>query len=60
MATDAQRRAESTYRKKSVKQIVIRFWSSEEDAELYEWIKSHDNVNAYLKNLVREDMENSR
>ena len=56
MATDAQRRAESAYRKKNVRQIVMRFWSSDEDAELYAWIKSHENVNEYLKNLVREDM----
>lgn len=60
MATEAQRRAESAYRKKSVKQIVMRFYPGENDAELYEWIKSHRNVNEYLKSLVREDMQNSR
>lgn len=60
MATEAQRRAESAYRKKSVKQIVMRFYPGEDDAELYEWIKSHRNVNEYLKSLVREDMQNSR
>lgn len=60
MATEAQRRAESAYRKKSVKQIVMRFYPGEDDAELYEWIKRHRNVNEYLKSLVREDMQNSR
>lgn len=60
MATEAQRRAESAYRKKSVKQIVMRFYPGEDDAALYEWIKSHRNVNEYLKSLVREDMQNSR
>lgn len=60
MATDAQRRAASAYRKKSVKQIVMRFYPSDEDAALYEWVKSHENVNEYLKSLVREDMQKRR
>lgn len=60
MATDAQRRAASAYRKKSVRQIVMRFYPGEEDAALYEWIKSHENVNRYLKSLVEKDMKNTR
>lgn len=60
MATDAQRRAASAYRKKSVKQIVMRFYPGDEDAALYERVKSHENVNEYLKSLVREDMQKRR
>lgn len=60
MATDAQRRAASAYRRKSVKQIVMRFYPGDEDAALYEWVKSHENVNEYLKSLVREDMQKRR
>lgn len=60
MATDAQRRAASAYRKKSVRQVVMRFYPGEEDAALYEWIKSHENVNRYLKSLVEKDMKNTR
>lgn len=60
MATEAQRRAENAYRKKNVRQVIMRFYPSDEDAALYEWIKSHDNVNEYLKSLVREDMQNAR
>lgn len=60
MVTEAHKRAVSTYRKKNVKQIVMRFYPGDDDAALYEWIKSHENVNEYLKNLVRDDMQNSR
>lgn len=60
MATDAQRRAASAYRKKSVRQVVMRFYPGEEDAALYEWIKSHENASRYLKSLVEKDMKNTR
>lgn len=60
MATDAPRRTASAYRKKSVRQIVMRFYPGEEDAALHEWIKSHENINRYLKGLVEKDMENPR
>lgn len=60
MATDAQRRAASAYRKKSVRQVVMKFYPGEEDEALYEWIRSHENVNRYLKSLVEQDMNNHR
>lgn len=59
MRTDAQKRAESAYRKK-VKQIVVRFSLTDEDKALYEWITKHGNVTEYIKNLVRKDMQNTR
>lgn len=60
MKTDAQRRAENAYRKKSVRQIVIRFYPNAEDEEIYDWLKSHDNVTEYLKGLVLDDMQKAR
>ena len=60
MKTDAQRRAENAYRKKT-KQIVNRYYpNSESDEDLYEWLKSQENTTEYLKNLVREDMQKRR
>lgn len=59
MKTEAQRRAENAYRRKT-KQIVIRFYPNEGDGELYAWLKSRDNTTEYLKELIREDMRNSR
>lgn len=57
MQTDAERRAVSNYRKKSVKQIVMRFYPNEQDEAVYNWIKSHENANHYLKSLVLDDIE---
>ena len=54
MATDAQRKALNEYRKRSTKQIVLRFYPGEEG--MYEHIKAQPNVTAYLKDLVRADM----
>lgn len=59
MKTDAQRRAENAYRKKT-KQIVIRFYPNADDEELYTWLKSRANATEYLKELVRNDMRNTR
>lgn len=60
MQTDAERRAVSSYRKKSVKQLTIRFFPNEQDEAMYQWLKSHPNVTKYLKSLVSADMENTR
>lgn len=57
MVSEAQRKATNNYRKKNVKQIILRFYPGERDQELYEWIKSQDNVTAYLKELVEKDMK---
>lgn len=59
MRTDAQRRAQNKYQKK-IKQLIIKFYPKEEDQELYEWIKSQESINAYIKGLVIQDMENRR
>lgn len=56
MATEAQRRALSNYRKKT-KSIVVRFYPKESDEEMYAWLKSQENTTEYLKGLVRADME---
>ncbi|VWM08277.1 Uncharacterised protein [Collinsella intestinalis] len=60
MQTDAQRRAVSNYRKKNVRQIVMRFYPNEQDDAIYSWIKSHENVNQYLKSLILDDMKKGR
>lgn len=59
MQSDAERRAVNNYRKKNVKQIVMRFHPNEQDEAVYDWIKSHENANQYLKSLVLADVEKS-
>lgn len=53
MATDAQKKATATYRKKSVRQIVCRFFPKDE--ALYSWVKAHGG-SAYLKLLAEREM----
>lgn len=60
MVTEAQKRANAAYRKKSVKQLTMRFYPNDEDEEMYAWLKSQENTTEYLKALVRADMESRR
>lgn len=56
MSTEAKKRADNKYRRENTKQIVLRFFTSEEDQAIYNWIKSQDNMSQYLKGLVAADM----
>lgn len=53
--TDAQRRAQEAYRKRSVKQVAVRFYPAE--ADIWEWLSGKENKAGYIKELVRADME---
>lgn len=55
--TEAQKRAMETYRKKSVKQIAVRFYPA--DADVWDWLQAKDNRQGYIRRLIREDMERS-
>lgn len=56
--TDAQKRAQEAYRKKSVKQVAVRFYPAETD--LWEWLDSKENKQGYLKSLIRADIEREK
>lgn len=56
--TDAQKRANAKYARDKVKQVGVKFYPADE--ELYEWVKSRDNVQGYIKELIRADMERER
>lgn len=57
-ASEAQKRAGAKYAKANVKQVGIKFYPAETD--LYEWTKSQEIVQGYVKALIRADMEKSR
>ena len=60
MVSEAQKRANENYRRKNVKAISVRFYPT--DYDLYEHAqkqKEGEGVNAYIKRLIREDMERS-
>ena len=56
--TDAQKRAQEAYRKKSVKQVAVRFYPAESD--LWEWLSGMENKAGYVKDLIRADMEREK
>ncbi len=56
--TEAQKRAQENYRKKSVKQAAVRFYPAE--ADIWEWLQAQENRAGYIKRLIREDMERHR
>ena len=53
--SDAQKKANEAYRRKSVKQTTLRFYPAE--AELWEHLCEQENKAGYLKELIRKDME---
>ena len=53
--SDAQKRANEAYRRKSAKQTTLRFYPAE--AELWEHLCEQENKAGYLKDLIRKDME---
>ena len=58
MKTDAQRRAKNKYEREKVKSITLKFYSKQQDQDIYNWIKSQDRINSYIKELVLQDMNN--
>ena len=57
MIYDSQKRAVAAYRKKSVKQLTLRFYPNADDEAMYKWLKSQPNTTEYIKKLVAADME---
>lgn len=56
--TEAQKRAQRNYVKKSVKQTSLRFYPAERD--LWDWLNAQENKAGYMKDLIRADMERRR
>lgn len=56
MATsDARKRANNEYRKRSVRSFNLKFYPA--DGDLLEWFEAQENKAQYLKGLIREDMK---
>lgn len=56
--TEAQKRANAKCARDKVKQVGVKFYPADEG--LYEWLKSRDNVQGYIKDPIRADMEARR
>lgn len=55
--TEAQKRAKAKYQQK-VKRITIEFYPT--DADLLEQIEKQQKKQAYIKNLIRADIERTK
>lgn len=53
--SSAQRRATLKYRKEHTKQLAMRFFP--DDMDLWEHLQKQDGKAAYIKRLIRDDME---
>ena len=56
MVSDAQSKATNEYRKRSVKQIIVRFYPK--DGELYDFVKSRGG-STFLKELAERERTSS-
>ena len=56
MATDAQKRAVMKYDATNTRQIKLKL-NEKTDADILAHLDSLDNVQGYIKRLIREDME---
>lgn len=55
MATEAQLRAQAKYDRANAKQVSIKL-NRNTDADILDWLETQDNVQGYVKRLIRADM----
>ena len=55
MVSDAQKRANANYKRRNTKTKQIVFFP--DDMDLFEWVGMQPKQNAYLKELIRKDMQ---
>lgn len=59
MATEARRRAVKKYDKTHTKQVHLKF-NLESDIDILDHLKKQENVQGYIKRLIRADMEQNK
>jgi hypothetical protein len=53
--TEAQKRAKAKYAREKLKRLTVSFYPNE--AELWEKLQAQENKQAYIKALIRKDIE---
>ncbi len=56
--TEAQRKASKKYNEKNTKLYPVKV-NLKTEKDIYDKLESVDNVNGYIKQLIRKDIENS-
>lgn len=57
-ASEAQKRANAKYRREKMKSMTLAFYPA--DLDLWEHLSGQPNKQAYVRNLIREDMERQK
>lgn len=57
--TPKQAEAQARWDKENVRRVVLKLVRTT-DADILEWMESKENMQGYLKNLIREDMKRSK
>ena len=55
MTTEAQKRAKQKYDSKNTKQVMLKL-NKKTDADILDRLQGRDNVQGYIKQLIRADM----
>ena len=55
MTTEAKKRANAKYDKANTKQIALKL-NTKTDADILQHLETKDNVQGYIKELIREDL----
>lgn len=58
MATAAQLRAQAKYDRANTKQVAIKL-NRNTDSDILDWLATKQNVQGYIKQLIRKDMARS-
>jgi len=57
--TPKQAEAQARWDKTNIRRVVLKLVRTT-DADILEWIESKDNMQGYLKGLIREDMKKEK
>lgn len=55
MTTEAQRRAKEKYDRANTKGLYLKL-NLKTDADILDWLEKQENVQGYIKELIRTDM----
>ena len=57
-ASDNKKAYDLKYEKNNMRQVKLNI-NRKTEADLLEWIEKQDNIQGYIKSLIRKDMENN-
>lgn len=55
MVSENQKVYDAKYKKENQRQVLVKI-NRKTEPELLEWVEQHDNLQGYIKDLIRADM----